>query len=70
MRSQESFGAYRGEFNTNEEAKAARDQRYRELKAQGYSVKRWVLKNQLVQYTGLGQPDGRVRDVYMLNVED
>ena len=51
------------------ESKTERDLRYKLLKSQGIISKRWVLKNQLVQYRGFGQPDNTIRDIYMLNVE-
>lgn len=54
---------------TNEEAKALRDKAYRAIINRGGKAKRWVLKNQLMQYSGLGCPDGRITDVYMVNVE-
>lgn len=50
-------------------AKQARDARYRELKKAGASVKRWKLPGQIRQYSGFGQPDGRVRDIYFINVQ-
>lgn len=65
---QESFSQLWSGYETNEAAKAARDARYRELKAQGKNCKRWVLKNQLKQYESFGVPDGRMCDVYMLNI--
>lgn len=49
-------------------AKKVRDAEYRKLKAAGKSVTRWTLKNQLRPYSSYGQSDGRVRDVYFLNV--
>jgi hypothetical protein len=56
------------EFTGGEaEAKAARDRRYRELVKHGYRAKRFVLRGQLKKHSGFGQPDGRVRDVYMID---
>lgn len=55
-------------FATDADAKSARDAKYRELKAQGHTVKRWVLRNQTKQYAGFGQPDGRSCDVYYVDV--
>lgn len=54
---------------TDAEAKAARDAKYRELKKDPnvLKVRRSVLKNQLRKWAGLGQPDGRVCDVYMID---
>jgi hypothetical protein len=61
-RSQEGFSRLFGpvHYATDTEAKAARDARYRELRAQGYQCKRWVLKDQLTYNDG-------TCDVYMLN---
>jgi len=74
MRKQFSFSRlWRGEDGvmhaSDAAAKAARDLRYRELRKTGATCKRWVLRNQLRPYVGLGQPDGSVCDVYMLDVE-
>lgn len=69
MTSQESFSClWQSKYATAEEAKAARDARYRELKAQGHVAKRWTLKNQREQYASFGNPSNRVGDVYMLNI--
>ena len=67
-RTQESFSKLWDGFQTDKEAKQARDARYRELKKAGYQVRRWVLKDQLKKYDGFGQPNGGVCDVYMLNI--
>ena len=53
----------------DEAAKEHRDARYWREKKAGRYAKRWVLKNQLRPYAGLGIPDGRIRDVYYLTVE-
>ena len=53
------------EFESNEAAKAARDAKYREV-----GGRRWVLRDQLRPYAGLGQPDGRSGHVYKLTVEE
>ena len=65
---QETFSTTWNNFKTDAEAMAARDARYRELKASGLRVKRCVLKNQLRPYISFGVPDGRICDVYMLNI--
>lgn len=51
-------------FMTNEEARQARDVRYKELKEKGENVKRSVLKGQLRQYWGFMDPCGIVAPVY------
>ncbi len=58
------------DWNTPEQAKKERDACYRALKEEGRQAKRWVLKNQLRKYSGFGQDDGRVRDVYYVTVYD
>ena len=57
-------------YATDAEAKAARDMCYKIVRKQGWTARRWVLKNQLKQYESFGVPDGRTCDVYMLNVEE
>jgi len=61
---QESFSRLWDGFNTDKEAKAARDARAKELKTQGYLVYRFRLTNQLKKYSGFGQPDGRLCNCY------
>jgi hypothetical protein len=64
-----SFSRLFGEiYNSDAEAKAARDAVYLNYKSYGAECKRWVCKNQLKKYAGLGIPDGRSCDVYMLNI--
>ncbi len=50
-------------------AKAARDEHYRALRKVGIKARRWVLKDQLKPYESLGVPDGRMCDVYMLDID-
>jgi len=66
---QESFDPleYKG---GKEEAKKRKNERAKMLREDGYIVKSSILKNQLRKYVAFGQPDGRVRDVYMLNIYD
>lgn len=54
-------------FKTKEEAKAARDKRYKELKAEGYNPKRSVLKGQLRKYWSFGNDCGITSDCYELS---
>ena len=58
------------QYATDSEAKAARDRNYREHKRMGHKCRRWVLKNQMRDYAGLGSPLGKYCDVYMLDVEE
>lgn len=57
-------------FNNNEEAKAARDAKYRELKAAGITAHRSVLKGQLRKYWSFGVTCGDFCDVYELNIKE
>ena len=83
MRRQESYSVLWGSptdranadhlvFNTNEEAKQARDNRYVELKSQGVKARRSILRNQLRKYWGFGSDCGQVCHVYELeyDIED
>ena len=51
-------------------AKKARDDYFWRLKKEGKNVKRFVLRGQIRPYSILGSPDGRVRDVYFIQVND
>jgi hypothetical protein len=53
-------------FKNNDEAKAARDARYKELKAQGIKARRSILKGQLRQYWGWQAPCGITSNCYEL----
>ena len=53
-------------FSNNEAARAARDNRARELKKLGYKVRRWTLANQLRQYWSFGVACGGWCNVYYL----
>lgn len=53
-------------FKTNDEAKAARDARYKELKDKGIKARRSILKGQLRKYWGFGDPCGIVSNCYEL----
>jgi hypothetical protein len=66
MSIQESFSTLFGStpYASDEAAKAARNARYKELKAQGYKATRSTLTNQLRQYASFGVPDGRSCTVY------
>jgi hypothetical protein len=63
-----SFSTIWNGFATAADAKRARDEEWRRLKKQGVKVKRWVLRDQLRPYSSLGVSDGRVCDVYMIDV--
>ncbi len=66
---QESFSTLWDGYETNSDAIKARNARAKELKLQGHRAFKWTLRNQLRQYAGLGQPDGRVGNVYMISVD-
>ena len=53
-------------FASNDASKAARDARYKELKAQGYHPRRSILKGQLRQYWGWQAPCGITSNCYEL----
>lgn len=55
-------------YSSAKEARAERDAEWRRLKNLGKQVNRFTLKNQLRKWEALGVPDGRVRDVYYINV--
>jgi hypothetical protein len=57
-------------FKTDAEAKAARDAKWRELKAQGVNCKRSKLSGQLREWWAFGVPCGDSCDVYYINVWD
>lgn len=47
-----------------------RDAELRRLRKLGKRCYGFMLKNQLRKYWGLGQPDGRVRDVFYVSIHD
>ena len=65
---QQTFSRLWDGYETDQAAKSARDARWKELRAEGKTAKRSVLKNQLKKYDGLGQPNGSSCDVYMVTV--
>ena len=67
---QHSFSTLWDGFASDAEAKAARDKKYHELKKADVRCRRWVLKNQLRKYNGLGSPNGQSCDVYMIDVNN
>ncbi len=56
------------EYPSNEAAKAARNELAKELRAEGVRIRLSVLRDQMRKYAGLGQPDGRIGNVYYVNV--
>lgn len=50
------------------EAIAARRAVIKKFRAEGHMVKPWTLTGQLRQYKSFGVPDGRVRNVYYINI--
>ena len=57
-------------YESDEAAKKARGERAKELKAKGYRVHLSVLRDQLKKYDGLGQPNGGICNVYMLDYNE
>ena len=65
---QESFSTLWDGYSDKETAKKARNQRMKELRTNGIKCNGWVLRNQMKKYDGLGQYNGGVCDVYMINI--
>lgn len=61
-----SFSTIWSELTTDEDAKEVRQNAYNRLRELGYTARRSVLKNQLRKWSGLGIPDGRSCNVYMI----
>ena len=61
---------YNRPFRTDAAAKAARDERYRELKVRGVRSRRSVLRGQLRPYWSMGVPCNMVCDCYYLDIEE
>jgi len=56
-------------YESREECKSAAANRAKELKKEGFVVRRCILKNQQRGYSGFGTSrDCSVRDVFMLNI--
>ena len=53
-------------YESDKAARRARDIEARRLRTAGHRVLCGVLRNQTRKYSGLGQPDGRSCNVYML----
>ena len=64
---QQSFSVLWDGYQSDREARKARDAEYRRLVREDIPCKRWTLRDQLRPYSGLGQPDGRSCNVYMLD---
>jgi hypothetical protein len=56
------------EVGSKSEALKQKKLRVKELRMQGYKVVSCILKNQLREYADLEIPDGRIRDVFMINI--
>jgi len=66
---QESFSRLWDGFESDKAALKARNKRAKELRAKGDKAICWTLPNQEKKYDGLGQYNGSVCNVYMINVE-
>jgi len=64
---QKDFSRLLDGYETDKAAMQARNKVAKELKEKGYKVNKWTLRNQIKQYAGLGQPDGRSCNVYMID---
>jgi hypothetical protein len=68
MVAQWTFTTLYDEYPTDKDALKARDTTLRDLRRNGYTARGFTLRNQMRQYAGLGQPDGRVGPVYGINI--
>lgn len=64
---QESYSTLWEGFATDKEALRARNKRAKDLKAKGFNVKCFMLRNQIKPYSGFGEPDGRICSVYYVD---
>ncbi len=67
---QESFSRLWEGYATDKEALTARNKRLRELRKRGVRCSGFTLANQLRQYAGFGQPDGRSCNVYYVQIAE
>ena len=58
------------EYPTRESAMQARNARLRAERAAGRKATGFTLRNQLRPYAGVGIPDGRIRDVFYVQLWD
>ena len=58
------------EYGSRQEAIEAKNQEAKRLRKKGYRVRSFILKNQLRKYSSFGCPDGKVRDVFMIDISD
>ena len=57
------------DYSSREECIKAKKAKTKELRAEGFIVEPWILKNQQRGYSGYGTVrDMSIRDVFMLNV--
>jgi hypothetical protein len=55
-------------YQTEQDAKAARDNLYFQLKKQGIKSRRWKINNQIRQYWDMYNPCGHMCNVYKLTI--
>ena len=70
MQTQLSFSTLWDGYESNEQAKQARNVKLKQLRRDGCSCTSWVLVNQTKQYHCIGMPDGRSCNVYMITITD
>ena len=56
-------------YATDKQAMLARNAKLRELRKAGHRAYGWTLRDQTRPYAGLGQPDGRSCNLYMIDAE-
>jgi hypothetical protein len=64
---QQSFSRLWDGYESDTAAMKARNRMANELRKKGYAVHCFTLRNQLKKYDGLGQPNGGICNVYMLD---
>ena len=65
---QKSYSRLWEGYETDADARKARDAEYRTLRASGTECRRWTLANQLKKYDGFGRPNGASCTVYYITV--
>ena len=65
---QTSFSRLWNGYETDAEARAARNEYAKLVRVRGLLVRCWTLRDQVRQYTGLNRPDGCRCNVYVANV--
>ena len=62
-----TFSRLRDGYSTDKEALGSRNKKAKELRKEGYRVICTTLSNQMKKYDGIGQYNGGICNVYMLD---